>query len=137
MEIPLRRCSRVAPHPENMMVENITDPIEECEIRRWLRVCALFVVTACTTGFQMSFGSILVAFEEAFPSLSVSTLALVGAVSMGMMDLSAVISGMLIERYGERNTCVVGGVVAGGGLLLSSFASEAWSLIATYGGKKG
>ena len=106
----------------------------EWEARRWIRVLAFFVINFCTVGLQFSYASLLLHFERAFSSESRSTLASVGAVSLGVMDLSAVISGLLITRLGARATCAFGGALAGVGLLLCSAASDIWGLIATYGG---
>ena len=49
------------------------------------------------------------------------------------MELAAVVSGECISRYGERKTCILGGIVSGLGLFVSSFATDPWALIMTYG----
>jgi hypothetical protein len=106
----------------------------ECELTRWRRTVAVFVMTVLSVGLQFSFASLLVAFKEAFPSVSVRSLAAVGSVSMGAVDLLSAVSGLVIIRYGERVACICGGAVAGVGLFLASFASDVWGLTATYGG---
>jgi len=42
---------------------------------------------------------------------------------MGVMEISAVFSGIVISRLGEGKTCILGAGLAGLGLLLSSFSS--------------
>ena len=106
----------------------------EWELSRWRRVLAVWSMMVLTVGLQFSFASTLEAFKQAFPSISVGALATVGSVSMGLMDVCAAISGLVILRFDERAACICGGVLAGLGLFLASFATEFWGLIATYGG---
>jgi fucose permease len=127
-------CGLNAVAPEALREAKSEVPSMEWEARRWIRVLAFFAINVCTVGLQFSYASLLAHFEQAFSSESRSTLASVGAVSLGVMDLSAVISGLLITRLGARATCAFGGALAGVGLLLCSAASDIWGLIATYGG---
>jgi len=109
---------------------------QEWEACRWLRVLAFAVILFCTVGLQFSFASLLSIFEKAFSAEDRGGLATVGAVSLGVMDLTAGISGMLIGRLGERTACACGGVLAGAGLMLTSKASDLPGLIVTYGGEQ-
>ena len=43
------------------------------------------------------------------------------------------VAGFYIPRIGTRITTIIGGVVVGLGYILSSFATEAWTLVLTYG----
>jgi len=129
------RSSAVAPADTQQQSEDVREThSNEWERRRWLRVLAFFAINFCTVGLQFSFASLLVLFEQAFPSQSRTSLASVGAISLGVMELSAIISALLIIRFGERPTCAFGGALAGIGLLLCSAVSDIWGLIATYGG---
>lgn len=108
-------------------------PSHEWEAVRWARVLGLLSVMICTVGLQYAYGLLLVAFQAALPAASFAVLVSVGSLSNGVMELSAVATGAVMLRWGERRTCVCGGLLAGLGLLLSSFATRAWHLVVAHG----
>ena len=57
----------------------------------------------------------------------------VGTLATSVMEGSGVVAGMLIARFGERPCCLLGGLLAASGLLLSSFATQLWHLHLSYG----
>jgi hypothetical protein len=107
---------------------------QESEIIRWACVLAYFIIMFVTSGLLFAFGVIEAAMQAAHPDVSRSSIAALGAVSTGVVNISAVGSGLIIARFGETKTCILGGITAGLGLLLSSFAGQGWSLVASYGG---
>jgi MFS family permease len=115
--------------------EDVVEPATslEWDAARWLRVLAFAVIMVCTVGLQYTYGVMLVAFADAFPDAHHSLLVSIGSVSFGAMEASAVVSGTVIGRWSERATCILGGVVAGLGLLIGSFSTKAWHLVVTYG----
>ena len=104
----------------------------EWQMARWTRVFGLFIIFICTVGLQYTFGIMLVEFEKSHQQHA-PLLLVVGTVSFGVMDASAVLSGFAIEKLGTRTTCMLGGVLAGMALALSSLATQAWHLVLTYG----
>ena len=108
-------------------------PSQEWEAARWARVLGLLAVMVCTVGLQYTYGLLLVAYQAALPTESFAVLVSVGSLSNGVMELSAVASGAVMLRWGERRTCVCGGLLAGLGLLMSSFATQGWHLVVAYG----
>lgn len=61
-----------------------------------------------------------------------SVTASVGTLATAVMEGAGVLTGALIARYGEQRCCFAGGVIAGTGLLLSSFATKIWHLHLTF-----
>ena len=104
----------------------------EWQMARWTRVFGLFIIFICTVGLQYTFGIMLVEFEKSHQQHA-PLLLVVGSFSFGVMDASAVLSGFAIEKLGTRTTCMLGGVLAGMALALSSLATQAWHLVLTYG----
>lgn len=46
---------------------------------------------------------------------------------------STLLSGRIVDKHGPRIALVIGGILYGGGLILSSFVTEPWMLYITYG----
>lgn len=55
------------------------------------------------------------------------------SIAQFVFALSTLLSGRLVDRQGPRITLVIGGLLYGAGLVLSSFATEPWMLYLTYG----
>ena len=58
--------------------------------------------------------------------------ALVGSLSIGLMDGLGMVSGMLVLRYGSRCCCLVAAAVTALGWGLSALVAEPWQLLLTY-----
>ena len=93
----------------------------------WLRVCAYFVISFCCLGVVYAHGLLVAEWLDTFHE-SRSLTASVSTLGTATMEGSGVITGLLIARFGEQRCCVAGGLVAGLGLLLSSFATQIWHL---------
>ena len=106
----------------------------EWEMMRWACVLAYFIIQSVTSGLLFAFGVIETAMLAALPGIGQSSIAAVGAVSIAVLNISAVGAGLIISRFGETKACILGGITAGFGLLLSSCTEQAWGLIASYGG---
>ncbi len=55
------------------------------------------------------------------------------SIAQFVFAFSTIFSGKLIDKKGPRITLIVGGLLFGGGLLLSSFATAPWMLYITFG----
>ena len=100
----------------------------------WLRVAAYFTVCLGTLGLAYAFGPLYVELlkEPAFGG-NPSATAFVGSLCSGLMDMLAVFSGLVIERYGARRTCMIGAVLASSGFALGAAATQLWHLYLTVG----
>ena len=98
----------------------------------WVRVGAYALVCIATLGVQYSFSPFYALLLEELASPPAAT-AFVGSLSIGLMDGLACFSGMIIERFGARLTCLAGAVLASAGMAASAAASSLVSLYLTYG----
>ena len=55
------------------------------------------------------------------------------SISVSMFAFSTIFSGRLVDRKGPRPALIIGGLLYGGGLILSSFATTPFMLYLTYG----
>lgn len=97
----------------------------------WVIVAASFLVAATTYGASYSFGVFLPSFRE---SLGATSAAISGAYSLAMFlnMTSGIFAGWGVDKYGPRVTTVLGGLLLGVGLLLTSRVSTVWQLYLTY-----
>ena len=58
--------------------------------------------------------------------------ALVGSLSIGIMDGGSMFSGVIVLRYGSRCCCLVAAAVTALGWGLSALVTEPWQLLLTY-----
>ena len=98
----------------------------------WLRAFGYFVISFCSLGVVYAQGLLFSAWLDVFGASRAATSS-VGTVATAVMEGGGVVSGMLITKFGEQRCCFVGGLLASGGLLLSSFASQLWHLHLSYG----
>jgi len=77
-------------------------------------------------------GALFAEWLDAFGESRAKT-ASVGTLATSMMEASGVFSGIMIAKFGERPCCLVGGLTAACGLLLSSLATQLWHLHLTFG----
>lgn len=98
----------------------------------WVITIASFFVNLILIGMHNSFGVLLLPLAESFNESLAST-SLVGSISVAFVLLSAPFSGWLANKAGCRTIAMLGSLVSGGTLILSSFAQSLGVLYFTYG----
>src|SRR5262245_32265442 len=98
----------------------------------WVVVGVSALITCVGTGALFSLGVFLKPIEESmgWSRTGISTIALLNWTFMGVGSL---LWGMLSDRYGGRVVALIGGVLLGLGLLLSSQVTALWQLHVTFG----
>ena len=118
---------------------------------RAARLLGYFLVSFGTLGMQYAFGPIYAELlKQLQGSREVVTLpshthththhtrahtqvtALVGSLSIGIMDGGSMFSGVIVLRYGSRCCCLVAAAVTALGWGLSALVTEPWQLLLTY-----
>jgi len=94
-------------------------------------VVAYWLVSLGTLGFQYSFGVLYVRMLAALQG-STATTALIGSLCIFFMDGTALLTALIIRRFGPRRCCIIGGLLAAAGWILSSMSTSAWHLLFTY-----
>ena len=92
---------------------------------------AYWLVSFMTLGMQYAYGALYVQLLDQLDSTR-DFLAFVGSLSIGVMDGSALLSGVLVQRLGSRRACWLGASVATVGWVLSAAVSRPWQLLLTY-----
>merc|ERR1712142_328926 len=59
-------------------------------------------------------------------------LSMAGSLQVGVYGFSSPVVAKVIRKYGERIPCIIGAIIAAGGLLLASFSSDMWILLLSY-----
>lgn len=98
----------------------------------WVVVIASFLVNLIADGITFSFGVIFVEFLHYFGEGKSKT-AWIGSLFMAIPLLSGPIASFLTDRYGCRKCCVVGGVLAASGFIISAFIDSIEYLFFTFG----
>lgn len=98
----------------------------------WGVVGACFIGSMVTYGISYSFGVFFDPIAETFDASRGNT-SLIFSIHTFVMYGSAVVVGVLIDRYGVRNLTVLGAGLIGSGLGLSSQVTSLFGLIMTYG----
>jgi len=101
------------------------------ESGRWLYVLLGLVMNVCL-GAVYAYSIFLGPVKKAFNS-SASLSILPFMVFLAFFAILMFFGGRLMEKLGPRNVSIIGGVIVGLGWLLSSFATNIWFLILTYG----
>lgn len=100
----------------------------------WVIVSACLLIAIITYGVGLSFGVFLTPFREAF---SCTSAAASGAYSAAMFAYTGfgVIAGWGVDKYGPKIITILGGLLLGFGLLLTSQVNtnHIWQLYMTYG----
>lgn len=107
--------------------------IEQIKARTdWKQVCIASLAQNLATGLTFgSFGTLVLALElEYHASRATSSLAL--AFLLVSLSLTAAILGKLLEKMSIRKVMICGAALAAFAFALSSFARDAWQLIAIY-----
>ncbi|KAJ2899908.1 hypothetical protein IWW38_000786 [Coemansia aciculifera] len=100
----------------------------------WVVVLGASLMLMLAIGTTNSFGVYMQEYQHSvFPSTPASTLSWIGSLQFASMCFFGVGAGVLIEQYDPRLVGVLGGVVAGGALLIASACSSPTALIFTQG----
>jgi MCP family monocarboxylic acid transporter-like MFS transporter 13/MCP family monocarboxylic acid transporter-like MFS transporter 12 len=99
----------------------------------WGKVGSMMVVQASTIGLQYAFGILFVVLLEAFPGHGRAAVSWVGALSTGVLEIAAVLAGVVSSATSARFCVFIGVLLTWSGLFLSSFATELWHLYITFG----
>ena len=98
----------------------------------WVICFASFACNFILDGIAYSFGILLIPLMEYFQS-NRSSVAWVGSLLAGVYMTSGPLVGGLVNKFGCRPVCMVGGVVACSSLMLSTFSPNVEVLMLTYG----
>lgn len=98
----------------------------------WVVVAASFMVHLIADGCAFSFGVLYVELLHYFKESKGKT-AWVGSLFVSVPLLTGPIASALTNKYGCRTVTVVGSIIAGGGLVVSSFATSIEQLCFTFG----
>jgi MFS family permease len=95
----------------------------------WLMVAVAFMVQFALFGTIGSFGVYLGEYLKTdFKDQSSTLLAFVGSLGSGMYSFSCIPAGILVSKVGHRPVMLIGGLLFGLGLVISSFATQIWLL---------
>ncbi|CAH8652583.1 hypothetical protein MS3_00002969 [Schistosoma haematobium] len=98
----------------------------------WVVVIATFFVHMITDGVIVSFGVFIESLVEEFQD-SMSATSWIGSFSYGIPALAAPLSSFLLNRFGCRVTCMVGGLISGLGCFAGAFTNSIISLVFSFG----
>jgi MFS family permease len=98
----------------------------------WVVVVACFLASVTVFGTTYAFGVFYDVFIEAFAA-SRSRVALVFGVQSGLLYVSGVGAGRLVDRHGQRRVAAASGAVLVAGLVWTAFARSFAELLAAYG----
>lgn len=98
----------------------------------WVIVASSFLCNFVLDGIAYSFGVLLMPLVEHFDS-SRSAVSWVGSLLAGIYLSSGPIVGGLVNKFGCRPVCIVGGIVSCAALLLSTLSVNVPMLMLTYG----
>lgn len=98
----------------------------------WVVLGASFVIVTMAIGTLFSLAVFLKPLEESmgWNRSSVSAIALMNWIAMGVGSFGA---GYLSDRFGTRRVVLAGGVLVGGGLMLSGRVEHLWQFYVTFG----
>ncbi len=97
----------------------------------WIIVAACFFIATITFGAAFSFGVFLNPFRESFGWTSA---AVSGAYSLCLLVYTSfgIVAGWGTDKYGPKKTAILGGLLLGLGLLLTSRVNSLWQLYTSY-----
>ena len=99
----------------------------------WTIVFAAALLTMITVGMRMSIGPFVIPMSE---GLGVSRSALSGVIAFGMLiyGLGMPVAGFAVNRFGTRNTLIIGAILVAISLLLTIYSPNQWVFALSYGG---
>ena len=98
----------------------------------WVVLGAAFVIITMSIGTLFTLGVFLRPIEESM-GWSRSGIGAIGLFNWIVMGAGGVVSGFVSDRLGTRRVVLVGGIVLGLGLVLSSYVQQVWQLYVTFG----
>ena len=98
----------------------------------WIIVTAGFLVSIITYGGGFSFGVFLTPFRESFGWTS-AAVSVAYSLSMFFYAGLAIFAGWGVDKYGPKKITMLGGLLLGLGLLLTSRVNTLWQLYVAYG----
>lgn len=98
----------------------------------WTTAIAGALVIVCCNNLQYLFGTFMTPIMERFEVTRTVASGVISARSF-TMAISAVVSGILLDRIGLRRVVVIGIALCGLGYLLAAFATEVWQLYVLFG----
>ncbi len=98
----------------------------------WITVGACALTVTITHGTVFSFGVFMNPLRESFVKTSA---AVSGAysITLWVYAVSGILAGWAVDNYGPRITIMVGSLILGSGVLLTSFVNSFWQLYITCG----
>ncbi|KAJ2558056.1 hypothetical protein EV175_000981 [Coemansia sp. RSA 1933] len=101
----------------------------------WAVVASSFLMLNFCMGCVNAYGSYQSYYHQnQFPDAPMSTLAWIGTLQFGVMNIFGILSGILCERFDTRIVTFIGGLIMGVSLIIASFCDSApWKLIITQG----
>ncbi|KAI9178906.1 hypothetical protein H9P43_005568 [Blastocladiella emersonii ATCC 22665] len=100
----------------------------------WSQVAVSFLTYFAVFSNLNSFGLFTAQYKTVdFPSASLSSISLIGALMPAALAAAGPFTGRLAEAWGFRNALILGAVVSGASLLFASFATQIWHLILLQG----
>ena len=98
----------------------------------WVVLGAAFVIVTMAIGTLFALAVFLKPLEDSmgWARSSVSAIALMNWIAMG---IGSFVSGYLSDRFGTRRVVLCGGLLVGGGLILSGRVEALWQLYVTFG----
>ncbi|MFX0028828.1 MAG: OFA family MFS transporter [Candidatus Hermodarchaeota archaeon] len=98
---------------------------------RWIVVIGAIMIQLAL-GTIYSWGTLTVFIEPYLEEIKEVTVFIFG-VGLLSFALTMIIAGQLQQKYGPRNIAILGGVLMGGGVILSAFMTSFIGLLITYG----
>jgi len=98
----------------------------------WVVLAAAFVIITMSIGTLFTLGVFLRPIEESM-GWSRSGIGAIGLFNWIVMGAGGVVSGFVSDRLGTRRVVLVGAMLLGLGLVLSSYVQDAWQLYVTFG----
>ena len=98
----------------------------------WVVLAAAFVIITMAIGTLFTLGVFLKPIEDSM-GWSRSGIGAIGFFNWIVMGLGGMVSGFVSDRLGTRRVVLVGGVLLGLGLVLSSHVQQVWHFYATFG----
>ena len=98
----------------------------------WVVLAAAFVIITMSIGTLFTLGVFLRPIEDSM-GWSRSGIGAIGLFNWIVMGAGGVVSGFVSDRLGTRRVVMVGAVLLGLGLVLSSYVQQVWQLYVTFG----
>jgi len=98
---------------------------------RWMVLVTMFIVTATTSTFLIAPAPLIGAILRATPGLSAGQVVLMTMTSFNIFAaVSAILGGILIDKFGVMKFYIGGSIIIGAGALLTPFiGSSSWGII--------